>query len=162
MTISISFYLLNASGMLIKNLSRVDHSYLCFVCEMHSTTIVNWGNARVFSKKKRCSFANTKEEKTKTHLQIHDCIDLLFQKKLDRQLPTVTYAAIIRTIRAFDGFWLKRGKRIAMMVRAFQSVLCVNKPIYVVCYKELCDVGQFYLLLNSLRLLVYMQFAVRK
>ena len=33
-----------------------------------------------------------------------------------------------------------------MMVRAFQSVLCVNKPIYVVCYKELCDVGQFYLL----------------
>ena len=70
-------------------------------------------------------------------------IDLLFLKKLDRLLPTVTYVAIIGTIRAFDVFWL-------MMVRAFQGVLCVNKPIYMVCYKALCDVGQFYLLFNSL------------
>ena len=59
----------------------------------------------------------------KTHLQIYHCVDLFFQKKLDRQLPTVTYAAIIRTIREFDAFWLNRGKRIAMMERAFQGVL---------------------------------------
>ena len=44
------------------------------------------------------------------------------------------------------------------MVRAFEGVLCVNKPIDMVCYKALCDVGQFYLLFNSLRLLLYMQF----
>ena len=30
-----------------------------------------------------------------------------------------------------------------MMVRAFQDVLCVNKPNYMVCYTALCDVGQF-------------------
>ena len=49
-----------------------------------------------------------------------------------------------------------------MMVRTFEGVLCVNKPIDMVYYKALCDLGQFYLLFNSLRLLVYMQFAVRK
>ena len=49
-----------------------------------------------------------------------------------------------------------------MMVHAFEEMLCVKKPIDMVCYKVLCDVGQFYLLFNSLRLLVYMQFAVRK
>ena len=90
-------------------------------------------------------------KKTKTQLQIHHCIDLLFQKKLDRQVPTVT--------RAFDVFWLNCGKRIPMMVRAFEGVSCVNKPIDMVCYKALCDVGQFYLLFSSLRLLVYMQSA---
>ena len=97
----------------------------------------------------------------KTHLQTHHCIDL-FLNKLDRLLPTVTYAAIIGTIRAFDVFWLNRDKCIAMMVRAFQGVLCVNKSIYMVCYKALCNVGQFYLLFNLLRLHVCMQFAVRK
>ena len=50
----------------------------------------------------------------------------------------------------------------AMIVRAFQGVLCVIKPIYMVWYKALCDVGQFCLLFNSPRLLVYMQLAVRK
>ena len=64
----------------------------------------------------------------KTHLQTHHCIDL-FLNKLDRLIPTVTYAAIIGTIRAFDVFWLNRDKRIAVMVRAFQGVLCVDKPI---------------------------------
>ena len=39
-----------------------------------------------------------------------------------------------------------------MMVRAFQGVLCVNKPIYMVCYKALCDVGQFYLFFILVRL----------
>ena len=86
----------------------------------------------------------------KTHLQIHYCIDLLFLKKLDRKLPTVTYAAIIGTIRAFDNIWLNRNKHTAMMVRPFQGVICVNEPIYKVCYKVLSDVGQFYLLFNSL------------
>ena len=49
-----------------------------------------------------------------------------------------------------------------MMVRTFQGVLCGDTPIYMVCYKALCDISQFYLLFNSLRLLVYMQFAVRR
>ena len=70
---------------------------------------------------------------------MHHCIDLLFQKRLDRQLPTVTYAAIICLIRAFDVFWLNRGKRIAMMVRALEGVLCVNKPTDMVCCKALCE-----------------------
>ena len=80
----------------------------------------------------------------KTHLQIHHCIDL-FLKKLDRLLPTVIYAAIIGTVRVFDVFWLNCDKHIAMMVRAFQGVLCVNKPIFMVCYKALCDGGQLWL-----------------
>ena len=41
-----------------------------------------------------------------------------------------------------------------MIVHAFEGVLCLNKPISMVCYKALCDVGQFYLLFNSLHLLV--------
>ena len=85
--------------------------------------------------KKRCSFTYTKEKKkTNTLLQIHHCIDLLFHKKLDRQLPTVTYATIMCTTRAFHVFWLNHGKRIAMMVQTFESVLGVNKPI---------DMGQY-------------------
>ena len=32
-----------------------------------------------------------------------------------------------------------------------------SKPIYMVCDKALCDVGQFYSLCDSLRLFVYMQ-----
>ena len=99
---------------------------------------------RVHFLKKRFSFAYTREKKNEnapTNTSLHKPP---FPKKIGLLTPcSYLYAAFIRTIHAFDGFWLKRGKRIAMMVRAFQGVLCVNKPIYVACYKALCDVGQF-------------------
>ena len=54
-----------------------------------------------------------------------------FPKKIGSLTPYSYYVAItvLCTICAFDVFWLNRDKRIAMMVRAFQALLCVNKFI---------------------------------